>query len=635
MSKRPTYKESDEKFRNIINASPMGIHLYELSSNDNLVFVGANSASDNLLEVNHQQFIGKTIEEAFPGLVGTEVPERYRDAAKKGTTWRTEQIEYHEGLIKGAFEVVAFQTEPRKMAALFNEITTRKQIEMALLESEERYRTLVEESPLGISLIGEDGRYKYVNPRFEKMFGYTIDEIPTGQDWFRVAFPNDELHRDVINTWIRDKQETLIGLARPRDYAVTCKDGTQKEIHFRPVTLKNSDQFVIYEDVTEKKIMEQQLQRSQKMEAIGTLAGGIAHDFNNILSAIIGYNELLEIALPKNSKESEYAHQIHLAGARAKDLVQQILTFSRQAEQEIKPVEVSVIAKEAIKLLRSSLPTTIEIKQNIQSDHLVMGEPTQIHQILMNLCTNAGHSMRDKGGLLGIDLIDIELKKDLLSDQIKLKPGSYVQLNVSDTGHGIPAEHFDRIFDPFFTTKEQGEGTGMGLSVVHGIVESYQGAIHVSSEKGIGSTFEIYLPAIERRVEPDKRKVEYPQKGTENILLVDDESIIVEMATYQLEALGYNVSSRSNGVEALALFKSKPHGFDLVITDMTMPKLTGDKLAEEIKRIRPEIPIILCTGFSSKLTSERVQQLGINALLMKPIIFNDLAMGVRKVLDAK
>jgi len=396
----------------------------------------------------------------------------------------------------------------------------------------------------------------------------------------------------------------------------------------------------VVRDITERKQnekekakLESHLQQAQKMEAIGTLAGGIAHDFNNILAAVIGYTELLQINLPRNSMEFDYANQIHKAGNRAKELVQQILTFSRQTEHELKPVEVSIIVKEVAKLLRSSLPTTIEIKQNIQGNSLVMGDPTQLHQILMNLCTNAGHAMQEKGGLLAIELKSIDLKEDLVSDRITLKPGNYVQLSVSDTGLGIQAKHLDRVFDPFFTTKELGEGTGMGLSVVHGIVKNYKGAIYVYSKEGKGSTFKIFLPAIERRAEPEKREAEDIPKGTEHILFVDDEPILVKLGTSQLEAIGYKVSSRSNSLEALALFKNKPDSFDLVITDMTMPKLTGDGLATEIKRVRPDIPIILCTGFSSKITSDNMEQFDFDAFLMKPIILKEMAKIVRKFLD--
>ncbi len=371
------------------------------------------------------------------------------------------------------------------------------------------------------------------------------------------------------------------------------------------------------------------------MEAIGTLAGGIAHDFNNILSAVIGYNELLQMQLPKDSAEFHYAHQIELAGIRAKELVQQILAFSRQTETEFKPVDVSLIVHEVIKLLRSSLPKTIEIEQDIQRDNIVMGDPTQIHQILMNLCTNAGHAMKEKGGRLTIRLKRIKLNEALISDQIKLAVGTYVKLSVSDTGHGIPAEHLDRIFDPFFTTKGPVEGTGLGLSIVHGIVESHKGAIQVSSQENKGTVFLIYLPVVERRAEPDKRLAEDMFKGTEHILFVDDEPTIAEMCKSQLEALGYKVTSLSNSLEALAQFKTFPGSFDLIITDMTMPEMSGDEIAKEIKRVRTDIPIILCTGFSTKITPTTARQFDIDALLMKPVILREMAEVVRKLLDKK
>jgi nitrogen-specific signal transduction histidine kinase/CheY-like chemotaxis protein len=378
---------------------------------------------------------------------------------------------------------------------------------------------------------------------------------------------------------------------------------------------------------------ERQLQQVMKLQAIGTLAGGIAHDFNNILAALIGYAELLKFSLPRDSQELDNADQILKAGNRAKELVQQILTFSRQTEKEFVPVSISMIVKEVAKLLRSTLPTTIEIRHNIQSDSLVMGDPTQIHQILMNLCTNAGHAMREKGGLLSIELENLELEENLVSDHITLDPGTYVTLRVTDTGHGIPAEYRDRIFDPFFTTKEQGEGTGMGLSVVHGIVKSYKGAIYAYSDVGKGTSFKIFLPAIEKRIESEQRVIEDIPKGSEHILLVDDESVLLEMGTSQLETLGYKVTSRSNGREALKLFETKPDCFDLVVTDMTMPKMTGDELASALKKIRPAIPIILCTGFSTKLTSDNAHQFDIDALLMKPVILREMASIIRSVLD--
>jgi PAS domain S-box-containing protein len=383
----------------------------------------------------------------------------------------------------------------------------------------------------------------------------------------------------------------------------------------------------------ERDKIESQLRQAQKMESIGTLAGGIAHDFNNILFAIMGYTELALDSVERETPLYENLQEVFHAANRAKDLVKQILTFSRQTEQERQPVQVKLIVNEALKLLRASLPSTIEVGRNIKSDALVMADPTQIHQILLNLCANAEHAMREKGGVLKVELENVELDADFTARHPDMTPGAYLYLTVGDTGHGMPPDVLARIFDPFFTTKETGEGTGMGLSVVHGIIGSYGGAITAYSEPGQGSTFKVYLPIIERRKEPRAEAEESIPTGSERILFVDDELALANLGKQTLESLGYDVDIRTGSIEALELFKNKPDRFDLVITDMTMPNMTGEDLAQELMHIKPNIPIILCTGFSAKIDDQKASAMGIRAFALKPIVRQKIATTIRKVLD--
>jgi nitrogen-specific signal transduction histidine kinase/CheY-like chemotaxis protein len=388
-------------------------------------------------------------------------------------------------------------------------------------------------------------------------------------------------------------------------------------------------------DISERKQLEEKLIQAQKMEAIGTLAGGIAHDFNNILSSIIGYTELSLYNVEKGTLLQSNLQEVLIAGQRAADLVKQILTFSRQTDQEEKPVQVKSIVKETLKLIRASIPSTIDIKQNIHSDALVMGDSTQIHQVLMNLCTNAAHAMEKTGGVLKIDLLDVNLDSESISNHPDLKPGPYISLNVTDTGLGIHSNVMEKIFDPFFTTKEKGEGTGMGLSVVHGIVHSHGGTIYAYSEPGKGSTFKVFLPVIERYLKPED-KIDRPiPTGTERILFIDDEPAIVKMGKQILESLGYDVTARNSSLDALDLFKEKTDRFEIVITDMTMPYMTGEDLAKKLMRIKSDIPVILCTGFSAGMDEKKAMDLGIRAFISKPIFKREIAETIRKVLDNK
>ena len=385
----------------------------------------------------------------------------------------------------------------------------------------------------------------------------------------------------------------------------------------------------------EKATLEVQLRQAQKMEAIGTLAGGIAHDFNNILAAIIGYAELAKDDIPADSPSSAMIDEVLKAGNRAKELVKHILSFSRKTGQERIPIQIHHIVNEALKLLRATIPTTIEIRRHIDS-HCgnILADPVQMHQVLMNLCTNAAHSMEEKGeGVLEIRLEGDRLTADDLATEPTLTPGPYVRLSVSDTGTGIDKNHIDRIFDPYFTTKDVGKGSGMGLAVVHGIVKNHEGMLIVKSKVGEGTTFTVYFPRVEDEVRLESEDTGPPCGGTERILMVDDEEAMVDMTRRNLENLGYSVVTKTSSVAAYELFRSRPEAFDLVITDQTMPKLAGDQLSMKLMNIRPDIPIILCTGFSSKIDKERAEAVGIRAFAMKPVALKEFSKTIRQVLD--
>ena len=380
----------------------------------------------------------------------------------------------------------------------------------------------------------------------------------------------------------------------------------------------------------EREQLQKQLRQVQKLEAIGTLAGGIAHDFNNILSAIMGYSELGLADLGPDHAARYSLEQVLKAGHRAKDLVQQILSFSRRAEEKKIPLQFSSILKETIKLLRASLPATIEIKQNIHSDmNMIMAAPAQLDQVIMNLCTNAAHSMRDTGGELRIDLQTVKVKLEDAGRVAGLVSGTYTKLTVADTGHGIDDQTMDRIFEPFFTTKGPGEGTGMGLAVTHGIVRGHGGGITVSSQPGRGTTFELYFPEMQSAApNPQDSKRDHLQRGQEVILLVDDEESLVDVGRKMLTRLGYEVSTATDSQEALQLFKANPDRFDLLITDRTMPGMTGECLAREVLTIKPHIPVLIITGSNEDFPSETGGKAGRISHLRKPVSMQELSQSV-------
>ncbi len=384
----------------------------------------------------------------------------------------------------------------------------------------------------------------------------------------------------------------------------------------------------------EKQRLESQLKQSQKMESIGTLAGGIAHDFNNILASIIGFTELALDDAEMGTTLADNLQEVFTAGHRAKELVKQILAFARQSDEEVKPIRIDRVAEEVLRLVRSSIPTTIEIKPRIDTESLIMGNHTQIHQVLMNLCTNAAHAMEATGGVLDVSLTDVAIGDGLGPVGLGLRKGDYIRIAVSDTGIGIAPDIIDSVFEPYFTTKDPGEGTGMGLAVVLGIVETYGGKITLDTGLGQGTTFTVYIPTTGKSDAREPYESAALPCGSERILFVDDEAALARMGERLLSSLGYSVTMRTSSIEALELFRAKPDDFDLVITDMTMPNLTGSGLSAELIKIRSDIPVILCTGYSKSVSEASATEIGIRALAYKPIVRAELARTVRQVLDA-
>jgi PAS domain S-box-containing protein len=626
-------RETSEKYKELADSLPQIV--FETDIEGNITFTNQNAF--NLIGYNENE-LKKGINALQ--LMIPEDHERARQNIKR--VLRGEQVPDSEytALRKdgGTFPIIVHavriihDNKPAGMRGIIIDLTERKQAEDRLHESEERFRTALEANPDPFVLYDMEGRVIFFNPAFTRLFGWTLEE--------QLGKKMDQFVPE--KSWLETRKmvETVMAGKRLAATETNCytKDGKLIPVIISGASYLDRDglpagTIINLRDISEQKRLQSQLQKAQRMEAIGTLAGGIAHDFNNILSAILGYTE---IAISDAAKDSELDHnlrQVLNAGGRAKDLVKQILTFSRQAEQELKPVQIKIAVKEALKLIRASLPTTIDIQQNITSDSVVLADLTQIHQVVMNLCTNASHAMQAEGGTLTINLVDSEINADIAAEHPGLIPGSYIKLSVIDTGHGMSPNLLNRIFDPFFTTKEKGEGTGMGLAVVHGIVKSYGGEIIVQSQPGKGTIFDIYFPVIEKVEFNEIRTVPFLPVGNERVLFVDDEPSLVNIGKQILERLGYEVVTRTSSLEALELFKIKSQKFDLVITDMTMPGMTGEQLAAEIIKIRPDMPIILCTGYSKNMSEDKAKGMGIRALAMKPVVADQLANIVRNVLD--
>ncbi|MGO9022335.1 MAG: PAS domain S-box protein [Syntrophobacteraceae bacterium] len=551
----------------------------------------------------------------------------------------------------------------------------------ALKASERDYRALIEGSIQGI-FIRQERAIQLANPAFARIFGYESPDELIGLDCMTLAAPHERdrlegylaalgeglpnperfehmgVRRDGTFVWIeclvshimwggapavlatlqditaRREAEEVLQQAHSKLEARVEERTAELQLAIEALRIEIAERMRTEE---ERQRLAERLQQTQKLEAIGTLAGGIAHDFNNILGIIMGYGELVALELPEKSAGKERLGEVLKAADRAKDLVRQILIFGRAADGlKRRPMDILPVIKQSLKFLRASLPTTIEINQHISTNgRLISGHPTQIHQVLTNLCTNAAHAMEEKFGVLEVSLTDVALTSGTIPPYSDMKPGPCVRLTVKDTGKGMDSATLARIFDPYFTTKEVGKGTGLGLAIVHGIVKGYGGAISVHSEIGRGTTFDVYLPTIDSElIESDETNSPIPG-GTERILFIDDEAPLVELWDASLKRLGYKIMTATNGMQALEFFQTHPDAFDLVMTDYTMPKMTGIEVAEQMMRTRPNIPVVLCTGRMESTLEERARKIGIRSFLTKPLELHNAARVIREVLDTK
>ena len=497
-----------------------------------------------------------------------------------------------------------------------------------------KLKTTTEQSLSGIAVVDLQGYIQYINPYFANIHQYTTEEL-LGKN-LNIFHSKDQL--EAVNEI--NKELINMGNYTGKEVWHTKKDGTPFLMLMNAIVIRDDEgapQFMTASavDLTDKKRMEEELLQTHKMEAIGTLAGGIAHHFNNLLSIILGFSDHIKEDVSPGSSVDKYADEILRAGTRGSELVNQILAFSQKTELNLKPVELHFIIQELTRMMRSLLPATIEIQQDIDTDSgVILADTGQLHQMVINLCTNAAHAMENQQGILRISLHRCKLTTAQIPVS-KVVPGSFVVLTVSDTGCGMTAAMMDHIFEPFFTTKEVGEGLGMGLSVVHGIVEDFKGFHEVESVPGEGSAFRIYFPALPRETNMQQKTIsrESLATGTENILAVGDEEGMVNLHKVVLTRLGYTVTTTTNGQTALEIFNTNSQQFDLIITDQSIQGLTGIKLAEAVHKLNPTIPIILCTGYHLDLTTQQAREIGICKILHKPVRTKQLATVIRSILD--
>lgn len=558
-------------------------------------------------------------------------------------------VDSSKAIVQGNYDSVVHMEQTDEIGELsksFDQMRLAVKEKIGDIEQiKERYRLLYQQAPAMLCSIDSQGRIIEVNNLLLETLGLSRKKLIGCQSFD--FFPSQKAVN--ISSFLK-KMLKDSNTVKSQPYQIVSQGGVIFDTLISVFAQKDPNGNIIQatlsiQDITEtkraneeKEKLEHRLAQSQKMEAIGTLAGGIAHDFNNMLSGIFGFAQLAKNHLQNPERAAKDIDNIFKMAQKATELVRQILTFSQKSNEQKVPLHLHIIVKEAMQLLRASIPSTVEIKESIQSKATVMANPTSIHQIIMNLGTNAYHAMQEKGGILAVTLKEVEFSDQDTNQGTNMVPGKYLKLEVSDNGSGMDETTVAKIFEPYFTTKEAGKGTGLGLSVVLGIIEDHKGQIKTYSEAGQGTTFHVYLPIVDRKAELTLLENEEETAnilGSETILMVDDEKTLLKSSETLLEEMGYTVTAFSNGLDALEAFKKTPEHFDVVITDMTMPAMTGAELSVEILKINPEQKIILCTGHSELINKERALSMGIKTYFEKPIIIKELAKQIRIVLDEK
>ncbi len=618
--------ESEKKLHTLLNATT---DIAFLAKSDGTC-LACNNAFVESLGTEKEKCIGKNIYTFLPGKISKsrKVVLESIIASKKPFQWK----DGHSGKYfhNSVYPILDKMGNVHQVACFAKNITDQRQAE----EGQKRLACAIDQTSEVVIITDPEGIIQYVNPAFVELTGYSPEEA-VGQNpaILQSGRLDRAFYKRMWTTLLRGEVWSGHMINKKKDGSLFEEEATISPVKDNQGQIIN---FVaVKRDVSREVSLEKQLRQSMKMEAIGTLAGGIAHDFNNILSAILGYSEIAKSQLPAADPIGKDLDQVIKAGERATELVKQILAFSRQGEEDFKPLKVQLILKEVLKLLRASLPTTIQLKESIVSNSgSILADPTQIHQVLMNLCTNAKHAIGEEIGTLSISLSEIRVTEEkIIDDCPQIRPGLYLYLEISDTGCGMDELTRLKIFDPFFTTKEKGKGTGLGLAVVHGIIKQHKGEITVTSEPGRGTLFHVYLPVIDEEI-PSKhaRYEETPRGNKERILLVDDDTAIAEMMRRTLENLGYFVTISTSSTEALNAYQKNPRDFNLVITDMTMPEMTGIDLTRKLLILRPDLPVILCTGFSETINETSAKSFGICEYIRKPVSKLTLAKAIRSAL---